>query len=258
MKKIHSDLQKKIERVIGNISEISLLEEQGCTSIVRKIKSSKGNYLLKSASSEKYQTWLKAEALILEKQNQENLLRVPRYYGFIEEQDGCHLIMSFEEGVTLTTALKNAASKSEEMELIMSFGQLLDQLHRTNTDVHQDKNAWLDVQLKRAEGYVKLGQCDGSMELLELLKSKKPLPVKQTLIHGDCTTDNVLVSGRKVKLFIDVSGTAYGDPRYDEALAIRSFFRNEEYKNFFYEGYKYYRMSPEEFIYFNDGLYEFF
>ncbi|MBT2759093.1 hypothetical protein J7E71_24785 [Mesobacillus foraminis] len=55
MKKINSDLQKKIESVIGNISEISLLEEQGCTSIVRKIKSSKGNYLLKGASSEKYQ-----------------------------------------------------------------------------------------------------------------------------------------------------------------------------------------------------------
>ncbi|MBT2759092.1 hypothetical protein J7E71_24780 [Mesobacillus foraminis] len=61
-----------------------------------------------------------------------------------------------------------------------------------------------------------------------------------------------------MKLFIDVSEMAYGDPRYDEALAIRSFLRNEEYKNSFYEGYKYNRMSKEEFIYFNDGLYEFF
>lgn len=99
---------------------------------------------------------------------------------------------------------------------------------------------------------------DGSLELLEKLKSKRPKPVRQTIIHGDCTTDNVLVVNGVASIFIDVSGMEMSDPRYDVALAIRKFANNEDYKQAFYEGYNLYRISREEFEYFNDGLYEFF
>jgi aminoglycoside phosphotransferase (APT) family kinase protein len=84
------------------------------------------------------------------------------------------------------------------------------------------------------------------------------LSVQQTIIHGDCTTDNVLVFDGKVELFIDVSGMTVGDPRYDESLAIRRFLNNEEYINAFYQGYQRYRVSKNEFCYFDQGLYEFF
>nr|WP_207789232.1 phosphotransferase [Neobacillus terrae] len=94
--------------------------------------------------------------------------------------------------------------------------------------------------------------------MLSQLKYEKPLPVQQTMIHGDCTTDNVLVIDGKVQLFIDVSGMTVGDPRYDESLAIRNFVNNPEYIQAFYEGYKRYKVTHEEFQYFEQGLYEFF
>ncbi len=62
----------------------------------------------------------------------------------------------------------------------------------------------------------------------------------------------------EVCLFIDVAGMTVGDPRYDESLAIRNFVNSEEDKRAFYEGYKRYKLSKEEFKYFNEGLYEFF
>lgn len=49
-----------------------------------------------------------------------------------------------------------------------------------------------------------------------------------------------------------------GDPRYDEALAIRSFLLDKNYKNAFYGGYKHYKITMDEFRYFDEGLYEFF
>lgn len=167
--------------------------------------------------------------------------------------------MSFENGITLTTALKNAETTSEKKVLIKSFGHFLNQLHTTKIiESLNHKNNWLDQQLVKATSYVDIGETDGSLELLEKIQSNKPIPVQQTMIHGDCTTDNVLVVDGEVRLFIDVSGMTVGDPRYDESLAIRSFITNEEYIKAFYEGYKRNTISKGEFEYFDEGLYEFF
>lgn len=167
--------------------------------------------------------------------------------------------MSFENGITLTSALKNAETTSEKIVLIKSFGHFLNQLHTTKIiESLNNKNNWLDQQLVKATRYVDRGETDGSLELLEKLQSNKPIPVQHTMIHGDCTTDNVLVVDGEVQLFIDVSGMTVGDPRYDESLALRSFINNEEYTKAFYEGYKRYSVSMEEFEYYDEGLYEFF
>ncbi|GGA71684.1 phosphotransferase [Ornithinibacillus halotolerans] len=117
---------------------------------------------------------------------------------------------------------------------------------------------WLELQLIKAEKYLKLGQAEGSAYLLDKLNSNMPAPVMQTNIHGDCTTDNVLVVDGKVQTFIDVAGMTIGDPRYDESLAISRFLENEEYVEAFYEGYTRYRVTKEEYTYFDEGLYEFF
>ncbi|MGG1679991.1 phosphotransferase family protein [Neobacillus sp. NRS-1170] len=253
------NIQKDIEKVMGEIHSFDLLKEQGCTSEVRRLVTNKGSYLLKSAYDERYRTWLKAEAQVLEKLTHEREIPVPAYYGFIEKTDSSHLIMSFEEGITLTAALKGGLSKSDKKALVRSFGQFLNQFHEMRPiEALKRKNDWLEEQLLKAQSYVKNGQTEGSLELLNRLKSQKPLPVQPTMIHGDCTSDNVLVIDGKVKLFIDVSGMTVGDPRYDESLAISHFVDNPEYLHAFYEGYTRYKVSKEEFLYFNEGLYEFF
>jgi aminoglycoside phosphotransferase (APT) family kinase protein len=252
-------LQGKIEEVIGSIHKISVLDAQGWTSVVRRIFTGDRSYLLKSSYKEKYRTWLKAEAQVLKKLKENAVIPVPEYYGFIEEKDSDHLIMSFEEGMSLTAALTKAPSDIDRKSLIRSFGQFLHRFHEKEPlETLKGKGDWLDGQLMKAQTYVENGQTEGSSTLLEYLKTNKPAPVEQTMIHGDGTTDNVFVIDGEVQLFIDVAGMTVGDPRYDESLAIREFMNNTEYLSAFYEGYTRYRVTKEEFHYFDEGLYEFF
>ena len=252
-------LQEKIEEVIGSIHKINVLDEQGWTSEVRRIFTGGSSYLLKSSYKEKYRTWLNAEAQVLKKLNKKTVISVPEYYGFIEEKDSDHLIMSFEDGMSLTEALTNATSPTERKSLIRSFGQFLHQFHEKEPlEILKGEGDWLEGQLIKAQNYVENGQTGGSLKLLDHLKTKKPTLVKQTMIHGDCTTDNVFVIDGEVQLFIDVAGMTVGDPRYDESLAIRKFMNNPEFLTGFYEGYTRYRVTKEEFHYFDKGLYEFF
>lgn len=251
--------RETIERIVGQIYEVNKLAEQGCTSVVRKIHSESGTYLLKSSFDERYREWLKTEGMVLEKLSNQDAIPVPRFNCFFEDDKSSHLIMSFEQGMTLTKALKNVKNQGEKRNLIRSFGQFLDQLHETELpDCLLRENDWLEEQLLRAEFYVKRGKTEGSEQLLEQLQSTKPHPARQTVIHGDCTTDNVLVVDGKVSLFIDVSAMTVGDPRYDESLAIGCFVHESECVETFYQGYKRYRVSKEEYQYFNEGLYEFF
>ncbi|AUZ41376.1 phosphotransferase family protein [Bacillus sp. MBGLi79] len=252
-------LKAELKKKIGAIKHMSLLDEQGGTSTVRKIVTSQGAYLLKSSSHLRYREWLRREALVLQKLNGTHRLPVPVYYGFIQQQHSSHIVMSFEDGITLTSALRKAKGDTEKKKLIKSFGQFLNRLHETELvpDL-QPEIDWLDLQIKRAGDYVEKGQAEGSAWLLKELDQHRPVPVQQTMIHGDCTTDNVLVKDGEVCLFIDAAGISAGDPRYDESLAIRNFATNEAFLNAFYEGYCRYRVSKQEFEYFNGGLYEFF
>ncbi|MDZ5472406.1 phosphotransferase [Bacillus sp. 31A1R] len=256
---MNHSLKEKIENVIGSIHKMNVLDEQGWTSEVRRIFTGDRSFLLKSSYKEKYRTWLKAEAQVLKKLNKNTVISIPEYVGFIKEQHSDHLIMSFEDGMSLTAALTKASSLTEKKSLIRSFGQFLHQFHEKEPlEILVGEGEWLEGQLLKAQNYVENGQTDGDLTLLNHLKTKKPTPVKQTMIHGDCTTDNVFVIDREVQLFIDVAGMTVGDPRYDESLAIRKFWNNPEYLTAFYEGYTRYRVTKEEFHYFNEGLYEFF
>lgn len=251
-------LRKKIEETIGEVKEITLLDEQGCTSEVRRITTTLGTYLMKSAFRERYREWLKKEAEVLKSLKNKHIIPVPQYYNYIEDIESNHVIMSFENGISLTSALKKA-DYEEKISLIKSFGQLLNQLHETKLieELYKSKN-WLEDQLNRAEQYLEIGDVDGSKELLNKLKNTIPKSVKQTMIHGDCTTDNVLVIDGSVRLFIDVADMTVGDPRYDVSLAIRKLRNEEEFIKAFYSGYTRYKVSIEEYQYFNEGLYEFF
>ncbi|MDQ0230176.1 phosphotransferase [Metabacillus malikii] len=251
-------IKTEIETLIGEIQTIHLIEEQGCTSEVRRVTTQKGTYMIKTAFMDRYRKWLQKEAKVLQVLNGK-AIPVPRYNGFIEESHRNHLLMSFENGNTLTMALKTATSTTEKSRLIRSFGLFLNKFHETppieSLKWYQD---WLDEQLNQAQIYVEKGQTDGTIELLNKLMANKPLPVKQTMIHGDCTTDNVLVLDGKVQRFIDVAGMAVGDPRYDVSLAIGHFSDNPLHLKAFYDGYTRYKVTEREYQYFNDGLYEFF
>ncbi|MCA0172921.1 phosphotransferase family protein [Bacillus sp. RAR_GA_16] len=247
---------RKVEEVIGKIQRMSLLQDQGYTSEVHQVITEKGSYVLKSSYELKYREWLEKEAVVLEKLNTNAEIPTPSYYGYFEGENSSHLIMSYEQGMTLTNALKKA-EKHEQLAFIKSFGQFLHRFHETSVVGFQNHD-WLAQQLKKAESYVELGQADGDFALLEKLLMNQPSSIKQTMIHGDCTTDNVMVINGEVRLFIDVAGMTIGDPRYDESLAIRKWIDHEEYLEAFYKGYRRYKVTKEEFEYFNEGLYEFF
>ncbi|MEA3318654.1 MAG: aminoglycoside phosphotransferase family protein [Bacillota bacterium] len=256
---MNESLQKKIEGVIGPIHNMSALDEQGWTSEVRKISTEDGSFLLKSSYKEKYREWLRAEARVLQKLNNHPIIPVPDYFGLFEEKDSDHLLMSFEAGMSLTSALNNSTSLKERKSLIKSFGSFLQQFHEKEPlESLKGEGDWLEGQLTKAQSYVEKGQTGAELQLLTHLKTNKPTPVKQTMIHGDCTTDNVFVIDGEVQLFIDVAGMTVGDPRYDESLAIRNFMNNPEHLTAFYEGYTRYKVTKEEFQYFDEGLYEFF
>lgn len=250
---------EQLENIIGLHPSISPLAEQGSTSTVYQVVTKTGTYILKSAIKEKYREWLQTEASVLKKLIGQEFIPVPYYHGFFKGQSSSHLIMSYEQGITLTAALNHAKTDTVKHALIQSFGEFLHKLHTTKImEPFHHSNEWLSERLLKAEYYVKKRWTEGSNELLALLKNNKPMPIKQTIIHGDCTTDNVLVVNGTVTKFIDIAGMTVGDPRYDEALAIRGFVHDKKLKEAFYAGYKHYKITMDEFRYFDEGLYEFF
>ncbi|UNL87280.1 phosphotransferase [Priestia koreensis] len=249
---------KQIENIIGEVINIELLNEQGWTSKVSRVQTETHTYLLKSAFTKRYRSWLVREAYVLETL-QSTLLPVPTYYGFFEDEEGSHLIMSFEEGMTLRKAFSLAKTEQEKCKLMNSFGELIRKLHELPLNEPLRKSVpWLDGQLKQAEINLHEGGTDGNDVLLEKLHAEKPAPILETMIHGDCTMENVLVRDGKVETFIDVADLTIGDPRYDVALAVRRFTDHPQYIDAFYDGYQRLTISKEEYAYFDQGLYEFF
>lgn len=59
-------LKAELESKIGAINHMSLLDEQGGTSTVRKIVTGQDAFLLKSSFQQKYREWLMREAFVLQ------------------------------------------------------------------------------------------------------------------------------------------------------------------------------------------------
>ncbi|MGX8177149.1 phosphotransferase [Exiguobacterium artemiae] len=196
------------------------------------------------------------EATVMQTFKSQHII-IPTYIDYMEDEQQDYLLMSYIAGETLTTALANA-SELQRLELIRAFGRFLRQLHTRETSSTHSSKDWLDKQLLQADHYIKQGWTSGSRELLNALSTKQPEPVPATRIHGDCTTDNLLVRDNAIVAFIDVAGMTVGDPRYDEALATRSFRTDIKMLDAFYSGYGFSPISEETFRYFDDGLYEFY
>ena len=256
---IHQALLKQIETNIGNIQSLSYPSRQGATSEVVFLHTKQGNYVCKCSSLPKYRTWLLDEAKAMKELNATVSLSIPTFLDFWEDTDNSYLLMTREPGIPLREAIIDAKTFEEKVNLIHSFGAKLNTLHETSIPPKlQKQECWIDSQLKKASYNLINYEVDGDQQLLDRLIEKKPKAIPQTLIHGDYTIDNVLVSDEQVETFIDLSGVAYGDPRYDVALAIRSFLYDKTLLHAFYAGYKLLKLSKEEFEYFDGGLYEFF
>lgn len=256
---MQKEVQTQIESIVGLVIKLELLDDQGATSKVCRSETEQGTFALKSCFKDRYRQWLSAEAEVLQKLSNVEAIPTPTFHGFFEIEESSHLITSFEAGVTLTAALEAAVSLDEKKRLIASFGRFLQRFHELPAPPSfESQSNWLDRQFEKAKRYIELGQTSGSQVLLEELKATRPTPVTPTIIHGDCTTDNVLVRDEEVALFIDVAGMTVGDPRYDVALAIEDFHEDGELLEAFYSGYTRFRISEEEFRYFEHGVYEFF
>lgn len=246
------------EQIIGEVKSFDFPSKQGATSEVVFIHASNGAFVCKTATNPLYRTWLATEAENLKVLSQYSAIPAPKFYQYVETELESHLLMSLEKGIPLREALKSSRSESDRAALLMSFGQLLKELHEVEiVSEMKTEQLWLKCQLEIAACNLANYPVDGDEVLLQKLKENLPNPIEQTMIHGDCTIDNVLVTEGRVHMFIDVGGMAIGDPRYDVALAIRSIKQNPDDLLAFYRGYGRKPISEEEYIYF-EGLYEFF
>ncbi|MFD2046524.1 phosphotransferase family protein [Ornithinibacillus salinisoli] len=253
------EIPKELSRDIHSIT----FPNQGCTSNVGIIHTTEGKFILKRAKGELYRQWLAKEATLLRLLTK-TPLPIPRIYRFIEEnnRDQSWILMEYIDGNSLGEVLQHSKSDEERHNLIYQFGNILRELHQTPCPEELiTSKPWLDDMLEQSQYNLDHYEVDGTQGLLDELTENRPKDYKQTLIHGDYTIDNVLVHEGKIVGIIDWSGGAYGDPRYDAALAIRTqpnAFENDEDKKTFFAGYGETIVDEVEYIYFEQGLYEFF
>jgi len=234
---------------------------QGYTSEVMLIESERGRFALKKARGVRYSDMLGKEVAVL-KSLANTGLPIPKVWTSVETGEEVWVLMDWIEGETVRQFLSREKNPAKREEVIFRFGQILSRIHGTPCprELKGDR-PWLEEKLEEAESNLRKYEVDGTEQLLERLKAKKPKGIGQTLIHGDFTIDNVLVFEGKVTGVIDWSGGAFGDPRYDVALAIRrkpNAFETKLERECFFEGYGGNIIDEWEFNYFAQGLYEFF
>ena len=249
-----------IKDYVRNIHSISF-PRQGCTSDVGIIQSDKGRFALKRTKKPQFNVWLKKEIMVLRSLNKETSLPVPKVEEFVEADGQSWALFEYMEGETVRAALTKTENKKKREELLMNFGKIVSDIHTTPCpEVLRKEKTWLDDMLTDATYNLLNYEVDGSEELLEQIKERRPSKMKQSLIHGDLTVDNVLVHNGVVTGIIDWSGGAFGDPRYDLSLAIRpkpNIFEWETDKVSFFEGYGSNILTKGDYDYFIN-LYEYF
>lgn len=122
----------RIEQLTGDIEYIEQLGEQGGTATVYRVETKTGKYLLKTATKARYQEWLAEEAVVLEEWMQREPGFLPEYVGFLKTEQQSHLLMQWRDGITLTTALRQATSE-RRIQLWQTFGMYLFQFHQRTT-----------------------------------------------------------------------------------------------------------------------------
>lgn len=258
-----NEIPLEIKEYLHTINAIKF-PRQGYSSDVVIIDSRQGAFALKRTKGLLFCSLLEREIAVLNCLAKQTTLPVPTVKKFVKQQNQNNnwALLEFLEGETLRTALSTAVNKEKRQEMLFHFGALLSQIHATPCpkELHYERK-WLDHMLNQAEYNFKNYKVDGNQQLLEKIKLMQPDDYQQTLIHGDFTIDNVLVSNGVITGVIDWGSGACGDPRYDVSLAIRpkpNAFENNIDKEIFFEGYGTKMIDDNIYNYFVNGLYEFF
>jgi aminoglycoside phosphotransferase (APT) family kinase protein len=168
----------------------------------------------------------------------------------------CWLVMDLVPGEPLRTILARTPERNERTALLGAWGATLGAIHHAPVPLGlaAGMGRWLDTILAQADLNLRTyGANTGSPDALARLVLERPDPVPQTLIHGDFTLENTLVQDGVITGVVDWSWGAWGDPRYDLALALRpkrEAFRARADVAAFYEGYGGPRVSAPELRYF--------
>lgn len=258
---LNIELPAELAEQAGTITKI-VFPRQGHTSIVAILDTSERKYVVKKTENKLYNTWLAEEYHALKQLSSTGLL-VPQVHAYYVGDGTGWLLMDYMEGISLRTFLAQEPAAQRKEQVLANYGSCLRSIHETPCPValKKDNQPWLDTMLAKAEYNLKHHDVDGTSELLASLKQNPPSPVANTFIHGDFTIDNVLVHDCKIAGIIDWSGAAFGDPRYDVALAIRPKFNAFDHprdREIFFEAYGKSRLTEGEYNYFEDGLYRFF
>lgn len=254
------EIPDTIINFVGTIKSVHY-PKQGHTSLVVILTTQSERFILKRTTHSLYSSWMKKEYVVLT-QLEGSGLPIPKAYLFVEAGEHCWLLMSPFNGVRLREYLFHEKDETNRKKVISQFGETLREIHTTPCpNIWITPESWLNSKLKEAGYNLENYEVDGSRELLHKLKSTLPNEIPNTLIHGDFTIDNVMVDNHQVVGVIDWGGAAFGDPRYDLALAIRTkpnAFEVAADKRWFLEAYGLRTISNEEFEYFENGLYAFF
>lgn len=257
------EIPVSIREWLGEITSLST-PVQGCTSHLEVIEAERGIFVLKQSAEPLFARWLAQEWQVLQWLAQ-TVLPVPHPRVFVEDAGAVWLLMDFLPGEPLTEVLSRT-SVGTRAPLMFSFGAALASIHATPSPPGmpvQTATEWLDAALKTGAMHLRdfhaLYADPELPELLARLRRERPAPALATLIHGDFTTDNVLVIEGRITGIIDWSGGAVGDPRYDLALAFdadqEEVALTAEERVAFYAGYGRDPLSKWEQQYFLD-LYE--
>ena len=250
---------EEIQACLGHVHNL-LFPPQGDTSAVAAVDATNGKYVVKRSYGEQFGSWLKREYEVLEALVQAPF-PTPHSHAFVQREtsEGLEswLVMSYVPGEPLIAAIEHESDQEARWNMLHAFGNALAAIHSYPVPAELQS----DRTLEKAQYNFLHYTTEGSAGLLEQLKLRRPAPIPSTLIHGDFTVDNVLISEGKVTGIIDWAGGGRGDPRYDVALAIRprngGLFHTQEDRQAFFEGYSLSNLSESDYNYFVD-LYEFF
>jgi len=257
------NLPAKIRDFIGPIKYLEI-PNQGAASNVVYVSTYRGEFVIKWASSPPFNVWLRQENKVLS--FLENY-KIPSPKGFLYVENHTPpvfeswLVMERLSGKTLRTRLQEERNSSKRKDLLYNFGHAIKKVHSNQFHNNSlDNFSWLCKMIDLAQYYLEHYEVEGNYKLLNDLVSNQPESVQEALIHGDCTLDNIMVSGNTITGFIDWCWGDMGDPRYDLVLATTpSLEAFSEKKDFdaFYKGYGEVRLTTSEIKYFQD-LFKFF
>ncbi len=264
------EIPDSILEVLGEVRRLTM-PAQGCTSRLAVLETERGLFVLKHTAEPLFMPWLAREAQVLHWLAQTAplaaALPVPHPRAFVEDAAGVWLLMDYLPGESLTEVLRRLPAGTRA-PLLHRFGATLAAIHATPPPPGmplQSAAAWLEGALET--GALHLREFPDTYDdpelpaLLARLRRERPAPVPATLIHGDFTTDNVLIAEGRITGIIDWAGGAVGDPRYDVALAFdadaEEIALTADERAAFYAGYGRAPLTEFEQQYFLD-LYELF